>query len=532
MYREMPTFKPDELLKYKRKSRSDDPTLSVEEVLSKHEEILTGWEEKNLDALIPESNTYSEVISGGESINSRPEFKKILKRIESPKIKAVLVVDCSRLGRPDLEEIGKITKLFRYTNTMIITPQRMFDLRDEWDREQFEREMMRGKDYLEYTKKILTRGKEVSLRGGWFINAVVPYGYERDWAYEGKRKRPTLAIVEDEAKVVRMIFDWYANEGIGATKICQKLNAMGVPARKGGAWKKSSVINILKNEHYIGKVVIKKHIDVNTVEDSAITSHCVFNPDYEVVDGKHPAIIDEDLFNRANNKIRSYISVPPSKSLQNPYASILKCECGRVMVRRPSHKNQTRYLCDEQMFCGNASVDERELTQAIIKKLKGELENLSTQIPNDDDNKKEKHTEYVSLLESRYIEIEKKELSLWEKYSEEKMPKQVFDKLMAKCMEEKQSIENELESAYNDVPVHIDYKNAIQTLHDAIESLSDDSVSASAKNKLLLSIVDKIVYRRERPIRMSLEDAKAKGIETTNNGWYSPDIELDIHLNI
>ena len=531
MYKEYPKFQPDEILEYLRKSRSDDPTLSVDEILAKHETILKEWAERNLDAPIPSDNQYKEVVSG-ETINSRPEFKKLLKQIESPKIKAVLVVECARLGRPDLEEIGKLSKLFRYTNTMIITPQRIFDLRDEYDREQFERELMRGNDYLEYTKKILQRGKEVSLRAGWFVNGVDPYGYKREWVHEGKRKRPTLAIIEDEAKIVRLIFDWYANDGIGATKICQKLNAMGIPARKGGVWKKSSVINILKNEHYIGKVVIKKHIDVNTVEDSTITTHCVFNPDYEVVDGKHPAIIDEYLFNRANNKIRSIISVKPNTTLQNPYASILKCECGRVMVRRPSHKHQIRYLCDEQMFCGNASVDERELTQAIIKKLKEELENLSAQVPNDDDNKKEKHTEYVSLLESRYVEIEKKELSLWEKYSEEKMPKQVFDKLMAKCMEEKQNIENEMESAYNNVPVHIDYKNAVQTLHDAIESLSDDSVSASIKNKLLLSVVDKIVYRRERPTRMSLEEAKAKGIETTNNGWYSPDIELDIHLNI
>ena len=41
--------------------------------------------------------------------------------------------------------------------------------------------------------------------------------------YEGKRKRPSLAIVEEEAKIVRMIFDWYVNEELGATKICQRL---------------------------------------------------------------------------------------------------------------------------------------------------------------------------------------------------------------------------------------------------------------------------------------------------------------------
>ena len=530
MYREIAKFLPEEILVYLRKSRSDDPSLTVEEVLAKHEAMLKEWIERNLDAPIPEENYYREVVSG-ETINSRPEMKKILKRMESPKAKAVLVVECERLGRPDLEEIGKLSKLFRYTNTFIITLQRIFDLNDEYDREQFEREMMRGADYLNYTKKILTRGKEVSLKAGWHINGVVPYGYEREWVYEGKRKRPSLAIVEDEAKVVRMIFDWYSNDGIGATKICQRLNEMGIKARKGGLWKKSSVVHILKNEHYIGKIVIGKHIDVTTVEDSQFTTHSMFNPDYQVVDGRHDPIIDEDTFYRANNKISRYVSVKPNKTLQNPFASILKCSCGRSMIRR-RNRNTFRYLCDENTYCGNASVGEKELVDAVIVHLKKHLEDLSTKVTDEKaDNKKEKHKEYVSLLESKYVELEKKELALWDKYTEEKMPKQVFDKLLEQCLADKQNIENALQNAQNDVPEHIDYKDAVSTLHKAIDSLSDSSVPASAKNKLLRSVVDKIVYRRPKAVRMTAEEAKEKGVTMTGS-WYCPDLELDVHLKL
>ena len=527
-YRDIPHFNPQEVLVYLRKSRSDDPLLSVEEVLSKHESIINGWIERNLDAPIPPENYYREVVSG-ETINSRPEMKKLLKRIESKKIKAVLVVECARLGRPDLEEIGKLSKLFRYTVTQIITPQRMFDLRDEYDREQFEREMMRGNEYLEYTKKILRRGKEVSLRDGWYINAVIPYGYEREWVYEGKRKRPTLAIVEDEAKVVRMIFDWYANEGIGATKICQRLNEIGIKARKGGLWKKSSITNIIKNEHYIGKVVIRKHIDVKTVEDFEITTHCVKNEDYEIVDGKHTAIIDEETFYKANNKIHRYPSVAPSKTLQNPFASVLKCECGRVMIRR-KNRNTYRYLCDEQMLCGNASVGEDALIKAVVEMLKKNLVELQAKVKDDNSkSKKEKHTEYVSLLESQIVECEKKELSLWDKYSEEKMPKQIFDKLLKENTEKKQKVEEALKQAYAEEPQVIDYDSAIATLHDAIKTLPDKSVSASVKNNLLLSVVDRIVYRRPKAIRMTTEDAEKKGVKL-EGGWYCPDFEVDVFL--
>ena len=109
------------------------------------------------------------------------------------------------------------------------------------------------------------------------------------------------------------------------------------------------------------------------------------------------------------------------------------------------------------------------------------------------------------------------------------MPKAIFDKLMAECMEKKQSLEKSLETAYNNVPQHIDYEGAIATLHDAIEKLSDSSVSASTKNKLLRTVVDKIVYSRPKAIKMSAEEATAKGV-TRSGGWYCPDFTLDIYL--
>ena len=100
-------LKPDEVLVYLRKSRTDEPNLSVEEVLERHETTLDEWAERFLGEKIPDSNKIREVVSG-ETIESRPGFLRLLKLIEHPRIRAVLVKDCARLGRPDLEEIGRI----------------------------------------------------------------------------------------------------------------------------------------------------------------------------------------------------------------------------------------------------------------------------------------------------------------------------------------------------------------------------------------------------------------------------------------
>ena len=117
-------LQPDEIIEYLRKSRADDPTLTVEEVLARHEAILDEWAERNLGAKVPEENKYREVVSG-ETIADRPDMQKVLKEIESPKKKAILIVEVQRLSRGDLEDAGRLIKLLRYTNTLVITPPRI-----------------------------------------------------------------------------------------------------------------------------------------------------------------------------------------------------------------------------------------------------------------------------------------------------------------------------------------------------------------------------------------------------------------------
>ena len=120
-YIDFTQFKADEILVYLRKSRTDDPLLSVEEVLAKHEAILDEWAEKYLGEKIPEENKFREIVSG-ETIADRPEVQTVLKKIESPKYKAILIVEVQRLSRGDLEDAGRLIKLLRYTNTLVITP--------------------------------------------------------------------------------------------------------------------------------------------------------------------------------------------------------------------------------------------------------------------------------------------------------------------------------------------------------------------------------------------------------------------------
>ncbi|MFQ8778287.1 MAG: recombinase family protein [Roseburia sp.] len=140
---------------YLRKSRADNPDMTVDEVLAKHETILQDFARSEFGEEIPERFIFREVVSG-ETIAARPIMQRLMQLLESSNVKGVLVVDPQRLSRGDLEDCGKIVNVFRYTGTQVLTPQRSYNLADEYDRKFFELELTRGNDYLEYTKRSFT----------------------------------------------------------------------------------------------------------------------------------------------------------------------------------------------------------------------------------------------------------------------------------------------------------------------------------------------------------------------------------------
>jgi hypothetical protein len=314
-------FAAEEILPYLRKSRSDDPLLTIEEVLEKHRNILDDWVSKNLPKSIPEENYFLEVVSG-ESIDSRPEFLKVLKLIESPKIKAILCVEPQRLSRGDLEDCGRLIKLLRYTNTKVITPTKTYDLTDEYDRDAFERELKRGNEYLEYYKKIQKRGKLESIKRGCFIGSIPPYGYDKLCIKEGRKDIHTLTPNPTEAPIAQMIFDMYGNQGIGLVNISNHLESLGIKARNGKPFTYATLRDMMKNEHYIGKIKWYEKKNIITVENSEMKVSRKRQKDYLLFDGLHEGLISEELFNRCQEIRGKSTRQRPSTILVNPLAGI------------------------------------------------------------------------------------------------------------------------------------------------------------------------------------------------------------------
>src|SRR5712692_9216094 len=100
------------------------------------------------------------------------------------------------------------------------------------------------------------RGKRHAAQSGSVsVLANAPYGYR----YVGKQDgagHPHYEIVDEEAQVVRQIFDWVGNERVTLGEVCRRLTKANIPTRRGKPkWDRSVVWGMLKNSTYIATAI-------------------------------------------------------------------------------------------------------------------------------------------------------------------------------------------------------------------------------------------------------------------------------------
>ena len=478
---------------YLRKSRADNPDESVEEVLAKHEAMLQELAERELGGRIPEHCIFREVVSG-ETIEERPEINKVLNLIANPAVKMVLVVEPARLSRGDLEDCGKIVNAFRYSNTKVMTLQMTYDLSNKMHRKFFEQELVRGNDFLEYTKEILYRGRILSVQKGNYIGNTAPFGYDKATIDDSPSLKPN-----GDADAVRLAFDMYVNQGKSYLEIARHLDSINVKPMKGKIWEKSSIRKMLTNVHYVGKVKFGEHKTERVFADGKLVKQRNMPAKAEdviIAQGKHQALVTQEIFDKAQEMMDNNPRAKWDAPLKNPLAGLFFCsKCGKAMAQHPYKTARDRFECRNRNGCGSKSAPVDEVMEAVIFVLEHEqLPDLEVKLKNDDGKSfviqqkqlKKMKDELAELMEQeqhQYVLLEKKI------YSEDK-----FLERNKAIHAEMDALKSRIFEASKVLPKEVDYGEKIITLKKAIASLRDDTASAEAKNKLLKTIIQRIDY--------------------------------------
>ncbi|MCH4239668.1 MAG: recombinase family protein [Oscillospiraceae bacterium] len=337
---------------YLRKSRADAEAEArgEGETLSRHEHALLELAKQQQRHV---TKIYREIVSG-ETIAARPVMQQLLADVETGLWAGVLVMEIERLARGDTIDQGLVAQIFKYSGTSIITPMKTYHPDNEFDEEYFEFGLFMSRREYKTINRRLQRGRTASVKEGKYTGSLPPYGYQREKLVNDKGY--TLAPNPEQAAIVRMIFGWYtaspsANSDslrMGSTRIARRLNQMKVLSPKGGTWSAGTILQILHNPVYIGKIrwhwrPEKRIISGNRVLKKRL---CVPFGSANLSTGLHEALISTEQFSRAQ-ELLSHCSPSAGgrKTIQNPLAGLLLCgECGHHMTRHLS-RNRALLVC-------------------------------------------------------------------------------------------------------------------------------------------------------------------------------------------
>lgn len=500
-------------LMYLRKSRQDDPNETVEEVLSQHEDMLQEYAQRSLGGRIPEENIFREVVSG-ESLDSRVEIKKVLSLIENPSVTGVLVKDPARLSRGSLSDCARLIDAFRFTSTLVVTPIATFDLEKKYERKYFQDELIRSGDYLDAVKEVLFAGRVAAVRRGCFIGNYAPYGYKKIKI----GKDHTLEIIEEQADVVRMVFDWYVHEGLTPYRIAQRLNEMGVKAPRGEKWGKDTIRVMLRNVHYAGKVRFNYIKKVPVLENGEVVYKRMKQDDEVVLiyEGIHQAIIDPETWEKSQELVARNPRVKHEHELKNPLSGVIFCsKCGRVMYIHPYKHATDRYECRSQPRCFK-SANMNDVLGAVVAALEqSELPALKLKVKNGDGNSRKIQERLLAKLEKQMEEYRVQEEKQYDLLETGKYTQALFDRRHTALREKMEECQTNIYKTKAVLPKNVDYAERVVALEDAIAILKDPEATPAEQNKVVKAIVDRIEYSGVK----SIDHTKRKGVPRNANAF-------------
>lgn len=481
---------------YLRKSRAEELSDSVDETLKRHKEILLDYAQNNGLTI---TRIYEEVVSG-ESLYARPHMLELLADVEQGTYDAVLCMDIDRLGRGAMSDQGIILETLKNSDTKIITPRKTYDLNNEMDETYSEFETFMARQELKSIKRRMQRGVRKTVEEGGYV-ANAPYGYQK----ATRNKRPTLSVIEEEARFVRMIYDLYVNKNMGCQQIADAVNVLNAKPHRSDRFGRTSVMKILRNPVYTGKIVWNRTSQLRKGSKGSQNHVTVHNPKERWIfaDGMHPPIIEQSLFEQAQ-KIAAGRRHPPAKKgiLENPLAGLVYCSrCGQLMQRQVLRPGCAYLLCPNPGCIVSSPLPLVE--QAVLDELRGQMEQFIINQEAVPFSPGDKSREIANAVEAQRHAIAHQIERLYDLLEQGVYDAQTFDMRRCALNEKLAGLESINPDRYNNLNNFGMIRKSITNIFTAYQA-----ASCQQKNMLLKAMIHKIVYQKQkgaRPAEFSLE---------------------------
>lgn len=437
----------------------------------------------------------------GKNIKGRPEFLNMIDFVESGNANAIIIWKASRIAR-SLYDFIKIVAQAEEKGYRLISIQDNFDSSDPQSKVVM---VIQGlvADLERDNLKTQVRGgmKKRAIDGLW-NGGPTPYGYNHN------KKEKTLEINKEESEIVKEIFHLYLHKNWGYSKIARHLNNLGYRTKKNNSFGINSVKGILQNPLYCGKIRWERYVDYEDKKRQG------YNENFIYVDGKHPAIVSEDLYNTIQEKIKTNLRHGNSGKPSNYLLSgLLRCPaCGYGMavqkvVRKKYNSTNYYYTCgsyQNKKGCSPNTQKMENVDNQFIKVMNEYVKTLTLDtvkscLDNDKTEEINIISQKINTINKRIKKLETSQKNISKGFEEEDAP---FSLLVKQLKEIEEKIDKHKETL-NLLQIEQSKKGQNLNPHEVYETLK--------KFDFIMGVADKQEKRE-------LVKALVKEVHINNNG--------------
>ncbi len=365
------------------------------------------------------------------------------------------------------------------------------------------------RESIDKSKKIIFGIEESAKKGNISVGSII-YGYE--YIQESN----CLKIIEEEAKIVKEIFELYS-KNIGVRRIVNELNRRNIKSKKGKLFCQNSIKYILQNEKYIGVNIRRKRTYGEVLNKN---SYAKLRPENEWIDNgitdKIPPIISKELFYKCKQIKESKVNYKKGKGIYNgttEYAKLIYCgKCEQTYIANTDGRRRF-YNCKTKKQknstkCNNPNINVKVLDEATnnsqyisefisrrciyVRQLKKLIVKLQQQINNQDLKK-------VEELKGKKEALEEKRKKCVDLNLEEYITKE-------ELIERLEIIDYQINELYilikekgkNNEEIYKD----IKSIEETIDAINSKKVKIDYTREEILHDIEKIIIHEDKEIEV------------------------------
>lgn len=421
---------------------------------------------------------YADEAITGTKVDKREGFQRLINDCLNGSVDMVITKSISRFARNTLDTL-KYVRMLKEKNIAVM-----------FEEEKINTLTMDGELLLVVLSSVaqqevenisanVKKGLKMKMQRGEMV------GYNGCLGYDYHPENKSITINEEEAEIVRYIFTRYV-EGAGAWVIARELEEMGAKSKRGKTiWHESSIRGIIRNEKYVGDMMMGKTFTVDPISKRRLSN--LGEEDKVYIRDHHEPIVSKAIFykaqeilnERAGSRVLGEAFKRKKISRQFAFSSMLKCGfCGNSLSRRAwnagSKYGKTIWHCVAHTQKGSRycpyckGIEEKVVEDAFLESYKiicrenaDVLDEFLSRISEILSENKKKNS-LVDQLKSEQFSLKQRKSKLLDSLLDDKINKELFNEKITEIDESLKQVEYQMSIYSKEIKEAAEYEDRIE----------------------------------------------------------------------